>query len=316
MFKSKVTSKYKIVSDYQKWKGRWVHYTDFPMLKIRPSSYHRDPAGIYLFPSKFETMGIWYTNKHKFIVEIKPEAKILDFATIKTPEDAKDLINKLDIVDKDLPSFQSEHSTPVDLMWDYLTERFMHKSGDFNKRFRHLGYDAIFDDTGSIHSAEVQLLVLNPKIIKVIERVDRGGTGFKEIDDARKVIVEELKKYTGKIRENKPKKDMSWGTKLVKSTVRIEDEPKEKTYTNHEGKEEKFTAYDKECSFELKADNIHKKGEPATDMSIYATGVTPGKPPVGDYHDEYRNNLGMKLVDFSPEKVKEFVHKVMEDLKW
>jgi hypothetical protein len=84
-----------LVDDISQWdSGVWVHYSDFPDLKVNPKQFHRDPAGIYLFPEGFETKGNWERKPHKFRVQLKRQLNILDLGKL-SPQECFDILDKL-----------------------------------------------------------------------------------------------------------------------------------------------------------------------------------------------------------------------------
>ena len=84
------------LSDYS---GQWVHYSKLPEVKINPSTMFRDPAGIYLFPKDFKTVGNWTKYPYKFEVELSQDLKVLDFSSL-TVEKIKDLTEKMNLTEQ------------------------------------------------------------------------------------------------------------------------------------------------------------------------------------------------------------------------
>lgn len=214
MFHNSVSTKY-ILADYQKWKGRWVHWSTTPYLKLNPQPGHQDPAGIYLFPEKFRTAGSWHAKPFKFIVEVPEDLKVLDLAEISTAQSALELLEKLGTAaGAEFPDFkrQIEKSERhvADIMWEYLQRFFMGRQGLFNKRLRQLGYDAVFDDTESIHSSEVQLLLLDPRKVKIVEREDKKGSGIELVTEILDMIASKGKKYSSVVVHRPKKKFEMW----------------------------------------------------------------------------------------------------------
>lgn len=225
---SKISEQYRVVSEYSKWSGRWIHYSRTPFLKINPNPFHMDPAGIYLFPEKFKTMGQWHKYPYKFIVEVPEGLKILDLSKL-TKDRAKDLWGRLgiEISDEQMSDFESRESPRYqDYWWERIKERFLTKKATLNKKFRELGYDAIFDDTDSIFTGEVQLIVLNPTKIKVLERQDRKGSGFEIVQEILDIIASYAKKF-GQVEIQKPKKGWSgWErSNELLAKLRVENKP-------------------------------------------------------------------------------------------
>jgi 8-oxo-dGTP pyrophosphatase MutT (NUDIX family) len=204
----------------------WVHYSKVPYLKFNPKQFHRDPAGYYFFPKEFKPAEMWLGYPYKFRMRLKPHANILDFS--KMSMDTVWHIAKAAKVDARLKKHIEEYpkSTPVDLMhslWsDFLrNETFVLEPSKFNAFLRkQLGYDAIFDNQGVIHSREQQLIVLNPKAIdKVVgEQVKFNGFGhFMK-------VVEEIKRICqdyGPVEVDKPQKRNHWGHKALVCNVEV-----------------------------------------------------------------------------------------------
>lgn len=204
--------------------GKWVHYSKLPQLTINANQFHQDPAGYYLFPESFETMGDWHRFPYRLTVRVKPEMKVLDIGKLSF-QDIQDLIEKLgfnDLLnDEYLNANRSDHDNR-NRFWDIIRMRFMGEPGRFNKTFRRLGYDAIFDDDKVIHNAETQLLVLNPRMATVETIDEQKATGYDEI-----VRVLDLlsKKFgsVGRVQVKKPTQRKEWGDKLLTGELEITD---------------------------------------------------------------------------------------------
>jgi len=215
---------------YEDWKGNWIHYSKQPQITINPQQFHSDIAGIYLFPEKFDPMPHWKTYPYKFIVSVPNNMRILDLGKIKEG-DWMVLIKKLNLekqwkessfYDKKKDSFQRHFS---DDMWDFLKNEYSLKPGKWNSDFRKLGYDAIFDDTKSVHIKEDQLIVLDPRIIKVLKMEQRSGSGFEGVKMVTNRILDMLKKRKGFTIKNDPKKDQ-YGE--IKSFIKFSNLPEDK----------------------------------------------------------------------------------------
>jgi len=217
----------KTVASYRDWSGRWVHYTKTPYLKIHPEQFHQDPAGIYLFPEEFETIGAWDSYPYKFTVEVPADLKVLDLADMAR-EDVIALVKHcFGYINRDLTIEEEDQLEKAknyqDRAWDMLRNSdFMYNKAKWNKALRDLGYDAVFDDTGSVHSAEVQLIVLHPRKLKVVGLEERSGTGFKEIEKVMKDLESEFAEY-GTISSQAPRKKKEWGEEILFGTMRIEN---------------------------------------------------------------------------------------------
>lgn len=191
-----------------------------------------DPSGIYLFPKEFNPTGkIWYEAKHRFIVKIKTGMKILDFSDLQGTDELDFMLESLDSVAgkigdetyvnnfrKHLDNY--EYDGIVRRWWDYMKSSFMGRPGQFNSFLRKiLNIDAIFDDTYTIHPSETQLIVLDSRNVKVIERIDRKGSGFEQVVFVKDWLVENLEEivpnleYDYIISFEKIKKKKHWGGK-------------------------------------------------------------------------------------------------------
>jgi len=216
--RSKIASKYNIVSDYEQWKaGRWVHYGRQPFLKINPQQFHQDPAGIYLFPEDFRTMGSWHYFPYKFFVQLDPSLKVLDLADYKTKESCEELYKKLKSEPgKSWNAYSNEKTERhIDLLWEDLKTR--HSPGSFTKLLLSAGFDAVFDDTNSIFSGETQLIVLNLKKLGKITRQDKKGFGFALVRSVADELKAALEKF-GTVTEKRPKTEFSgWDKSFVTS---------------------------------------------------------------------------------------------------
>lgn len=219
-------SEQSLVEDLEQWdSGTWVHYSEFPDIKINPKQFHQDPAGIYLFPDNFVSMGRWERMKYKFMVKLKRNLNILDISKLS-------LEQCLEILRKLIPADQWSEVTVLeardfrDAFWEVMKNYFvLSQSGPFskaawNKALREIGYDAVFDDTGSIHSAEVQLLVLDPTAVKIVERIDQKATGFSEVKDLAERLALMLEPY-GDVTIDGPKKRKSYYSSQVEVSADV-----------------------------------------------------------------------------------------------
>jgi hypothetical protein len=201
-------------ASYSDWSGEpWVHYSKLPKLGINPKQFHFDPAGIYLFPASFDTAGDWSSYQYKFIVELKPGLRVLDLSQI--PDDKARAFAEECLAHAGIePSPKTASIGNVDRAWEYLQTAFARRPALWNKALRAMGYDAVFDDTGAIHSAETQLLVLDPRKIRVVRREERTGSGFKEATEVMRQLVDLLKKY-GSVTTTPFKRDrVGWGREM------------------------------------------------------------------------------------------------------
>lgn len=172
--------------------NEWVHFTKHPMLTINPQQFHSDPAGIYFFPASINPDAeMWRTMPYKFTATVSPDSHILDVSQI-TPEQIYQMIDAIGVRDKFDAYLQQyppkDHVKMFDMAWEQL-QRFYSYEGpklkqyaSFNSMLRGLGWQGIFDDTGSIHVGErQQLLVLDPRILQNVQMEQKSGSGFNEV---------------------------------------------------------------------------------------------------------------------------------------
>jgi hypothetical protein len=224
-----------LTEDFAEWDtGVWVHYSQEPFVKIRPKQLHQDPAGIYLFPERFEPEGGWWKFPYKFLVRVEGlrRESVLDLARLTEGESVALYNDLVPEGERELKPGDFRTTRHADRMWEGLQRYFFlgkgrPGAGSFNKALRDLGYDAVFDDTGSIHTVEVQLLVLDPTKVKVVEMIDQSATGFAEVKAVARHLAEFLGGY-GKVTVKEPRKGgVGWGEKGVVASVHVErrDDP-------------------------------------------------------------------------------------------
>ncbi len=221
-------SRVKIVAGIKDWQGRWVHYSKTAFMKINPKQFHGDPMGIYFFPEKFKTeTSMWRNFDYKFVAELSSDAKILDLdktsreQMLKVVKHCFGYIDR-EITEKDIDQINTRKDYQ-DYAWEIMrNSKFMSQQAKWTKALTDLGYDGVFDDTKSIHSAEVQLIVFNQKKIKVIDMVRKSGTHFKDLEKVTQEVAEMFKEY-GELEVKKPKnnKDMWSDKKELSSQIRI-----------------------------------------------------------------------------------------------
>lgn len=214
------------MEDVSKWDtGVWVHYSKIPEVKINPQQFHQDPVGIYLFPESFKAEGSWFKMPYKFRVKAEV-SNTLDLAALSKKE-AIELFKAM--VPEEFHSVYiseiEKAKEPIDVWWDMLKNYFVLSKtapgkAAWNKAFQSQGYDSIFDDTGSIFGNEVQLLVLDPRKVKVIERIDQGSTGYEEVKEISAKLAELLQPY-GEVSVEEPKTDRSWGKANAKIVGKV-----------------------------------------------------------------------------------------------
>jgi hypothetical protein len=247
-----------LTEDFQKWDGRWIHYSHglprspdkgapkVPFLKINYQMMWNDPFGIYLFPEKFEgkTGGSWHNYEFKFIVELPKNLKVFDFSKFSHEEFDKILKDSgIRSVEAYRVPVSGWNPPPAYGFWNTLKTKFYNNKtggtlkGPLNKFFRDLGYDAIFDDTDTIHSKEVQLVLLNPAIpYKIVDIIKRSTSGWEEMTDTIKRVSEICGKY-GQVnitRDNKKYSGWDHGH-FLKSRIAVnEDKHREGPYASWE----------------------------------------------------------------------------------
>jgi len=226
----------KSIASIDDWSGRWVHYSKTPHLTINPKQFHQDPAGYYFFPEEFETeTTMWKNMSYKFIVELPSDVKVLDLDTVTRDEMIHVVKHCLAYVGADLSPDREERLNTApnhqyqDIGWEMIRmSKMMSHPAKWNKALRELGYDAVFDDTKSIHSSEVQLLILHPRKLKIVDMVRLGGTQFKDLEKVTNEVAEMFKHYGEvEIEEPKARKSMWSRDKELSSIVRITKDKRE-----------------------------------------------------------------------------------------
>lgn len=166
---------YKLVMEsYQDWSSdNWVHFSDVNYLKLtmnRSARAHNDLVGIYLFPEKFEPHPYWRAKKYKFIVKVDSGLRVLDISNM-TDELANDLMGRMGVE-------PASGDVGIVQFWRTLNSLGSSKA---NKFIRNAGYDAIFDDTKTLHSKEIQLIVLDPRKVEVVDVQSNAVSVFSTI---------------------------------------------------------------------------------------------------------------------------------------
>jgi hypothetical protein len=231
-----------ITESLQDWdNGKWVHYTDFDALKINLQTSYQDPLGIFCFPEKFvPKTNMWLNMKYKIILTLKPSANILDLSKItdeqlKALTDATNCTEKFNAYIEQYPP--ESHDRKIKMAWEQMRNaQILSFNGTgskakWNKAFRDCGWDAIFDDTGSIHSSEVQLLILNPRIIEKIDRKLQSTGGFEAMNKVVADMKTMLQEF-GRVEIEGPKKmSDGWSSQKILLT-KIKVEKSEENYVN------------------------------------------------------------------------------------
>ena len=144
----------------------YVHYSKSPQITINPNPKHMDTVGIYLFPEEFSAIEHWTNYLYKLYVKFKPNTSILDLSTLSNKQ-IDTILSKVPEAKEEYKATLAEYPKnamheKVDLMWEMLQRHFSlrlgRKQAAFNKLFRSLGYQAIFDDTKSVHVSEIQMI--------------------------------------------------------------------------------------------------------------------------------------------------------------
>ena len=215
----------KFKSSLSDWIGRnvWVHYTEEPYVKIHVKPIHNDMAGIYLFPESFKPGGNWPNYPYKIYVEVDKNSSILDLSKFSF-QDMVDVLNYIGVEVNEETLRQS--SSPLRWFWDRLRSKFSTKQGEWNRLFRDLGYDAIFDDTGTIFFGEVQLVVLNPRIIKVLDIERQFKTGFKEAEKVISWLENICSEYSNNVKSSPLKKKSNDNYVSLVSNIHVGDDNK------------------------------------------------------------------------------------------
>lgn len=224
--------------DFAAWNtGEWVHYTNHDMLTIKPAHGHQDPSGIYLFPQNFDPNTYWKSMKNIFYVTLKDNSKILDYGELDE-EEVHDLVYHVggyaDFEEK-LKLYPPESKVRMlKNAWESMKFVMMMKPALWNKKVRDLGYDAIFDDTGSIHSSETsQLVVLNPSIIEKVRMVTRKDSGFEGMTKVVKDL-ENLCSRFGTVTVTPPKSKINRWNEVKTLVADVSVSVSENNYANFE----------------------------------------------------------------------------------
>ena len=192
-------------ASFESWNQHgWVHYSKIPQLTINPKQLHMDPAGVYLFPSKFKMASYWKQHPYRFDVALPPDLNVLDISKLDRAL-ALDLLDKIGMDNEYYLELVRTGDRYQDNFWESLQRKFISKHGAFNKALRMLGFDAVFDDTKSVHTSEVQLILLNPNRVESAILVPAKGTGFKELEEIAKDLKDLLSEY-GRVSVGRRKK--------------------------------------------------------------------------------------------------------------
>jgi len=202
------TASFKATANYVP-RETYLHYSDIPEIKINPMARWRDPIGIYLFPKWFEDKiaPMWRMKKYVFEVTVKDPLTILDLDTL-TLEEAQKILNEVYAKgyisdssyykNKPLPVLEKE-----DDFWMMLRDR-MDSPADFTKFLMQLGYQGVWDGTGTVHGNERQLILFSRSSVEGFKLTER----FKNTLDLFNQLADEVIKG---IPEHKPE-FVKWST--------------------------------------------------------------------------------------------------------
>lgn len=224
IFMGSIRDHIRLAEALSEWSGEWVHFTDHPMLTVRPKPYHRDPVGIYFFPKDFTPIAFWKAKPYRFEARIKPGARILDVASM-TQADLDHLIDMTGVrvlYDEYHARYPKENvGKRFDMAWEMMSQHFMMQRGAWNKALRATGYDAIFDDTGGIHTAEKQLLVLDPRVIEITGLVRQKISGFASVTKVMDDLAEVCRPF-GSVEMSAPRRTRRWGEIRIMGSLTVE----------------------------------------------------------------------------------------------
>lgn len=163
-------------TDNTDWSAKlWTHYTDHPVVTLNRKGFHQDPMGIYFFPADHQPkFPVWLEKSYKFTARLKPTARVLEFGRITDEQLATilDLTHTREAFDAYIAQYPPKtHNDMLRMAWERMRATYMRSVPvAWTKALMRAGWDAVYDDTGAIHSAEpMQLLVLNPRVIKLID---------------------------------------------------------------------------------------------------------------------------------------------------
>jgi len=171
---------------------KWYHFSNVDFLKIPTRCSHNDPAGIYMFPEYAlpKIKSYWKSKNFKFTISLKQNLNILDIDNLTKEQELK-IIEKLDtknnIALNTFNEYYSERS-----FWEYIRNNYSIKNNFLSRKdFMKLGYDGIFSDR-IIHSLEPQLIIFDPKNIK-IEKVEKSKSPWEYLIRIKGDILKILK---------------------------------------------------------------------------------------------------------------------------
>jgi hypothetical protein len=220
---SNLRSLINLVESLADWSGDWVHYSRHPMMSMNPNPGHRDPVGIYLFPSDFQPIAFWQKMPFRFSAKIDPSARILDIS-LATQGNLDALIEATGIrAEYDTYLAQFPKDTVIkrfDMAWEVMQSSLGSNAARWNKLLRSAGWDAIFDDQRVIHSREVQMLVLDPRIMRATGLTTSKPNAFKEVQTALERLRVVCEPY-GQIEIDPPRRERRYGELRIEASLRV-----------------------------------------------------------------------------------------------
>lgn len=188
----------------------WVHFTDHPMLSFNHKGFHQDPQGFYFFPyDHVPKAAMWHEKTYKFVVRLKADARVLYWGEVSDEQ-----IEQLLVATNAKKQFTAsvEHyplksrKDLVDRVWEYMRMAYMRSVPAAWTKVLLRWFDAIYDDTGSIHSAEPQqLLVLNPRMIQIVDMERQKLPVFAAMQKVMKDVVTLCEPY-GQVKTEGPRR--------------------------------------------------------------------------------------------------------------
>lgn len=280
---------------------QWVHHSKVPYLKFNPNQFHSDPAGYYFFPRNFKPVEYWRSMPYTFYVSISPDAKILYFDKVSVDEVVK--MAKLAKVGNklkgDIDKYPAKSAEDLfDRLWDILRNGpFVRRPAAFNKFFRNLGYDAIFDNTKSIHVSEEQLIILNPKIITSISMDKKKFNAYEQITKVMNDLATILKPY-GEIEIKPPRNVRQWGEELLEGTVEVKNGDKYAIFSVAKNKKDTNR---QQVNIHLKYTNLQRNGSvPNYDLDLTTGEFNRPWKKIQEHIEEF-------LAQMNPKAVKESI---------
>lgn len=180
--------------EIKRYSDKWIHFTNgirqngkvFPKIGINPSMpFHSDPPGIYFYPVKFilgDSERVRKGNQYGLDMPFYYIADInmrngLHLGSMSESQVEK-VVSRNNLQDE-YEQFDKNLVSPGKRFWEFVRTMVAHKKTTWLKALK--GIDYIHDDSGIIHFNEPeQILVLNPRIIKIIKQGENKSS--REID--------------------------------------------------------------------------------------------------------------------------------------